>query len=206
MAEKNQNQYTMPPLTQAEVVDRFKQVCALGRFNKKKDDHDWLALFVEWIRTEPSQFANVGLFLKAKGVHPGSIQGRGGRTLWNQSRQSVRQTALGHAIEKTPELLERRFERELQVNMKAITVAEKMLKNLEELTDSPDAGIRHLTSKQDLKALAESLAILAKINLELSNNGVQKHQIESVNLHATIVQSIKERDARMGVQEPGGPG
>lgn len=200
MAEKHDNQYTSPPMTHAEVMAKASQV--LRRQGKGAIRHDRMALFAEWLRSEPSQFRTSKCWFNGKHpeVNPGSLQKWGGRTFWNKAREVVRAEALSKAISKTPDILERKFEQQLKINVEAEGLVSKLIRQLCVELESVDSKDRKFLEAR-VRTLVEAVQILNENTLKLANDGVERHEVKSVNLHASIMDAIKERDARLGVVE-----
>lgn len=205
MAEKHDNQYTAPPLTEEEAIAKFRAMAAYGdgKGHAGQGSVDWLGLFTEFIHSEPSAFANVGKFLKARKVHPGSIQKRGGRTFWNQARDAVRAKALQAAIVAAPEVVKERYRTILEATD---NLAKLVKRNSERMLEAGKPGEDGVVPPPNpfeasaIKTLAESSRILAEAVQKMFGEEKAPAQGGTVfNIHNAIVQSISERDKRLGV-------
>lgn len=167
--------------SQGEVKRKFDALIKDAR-KGNVGKHDWKALFAEWLICDDKTLA---AFCKRKGLHKGSIQKRGGRMFWHEAREAVRTKALRTAMDKAPEALVKKYEKQLRIVGKLEDVIERDADHL--LTSSLSDPRRH----DKLGKLADAVKTLADTNLRLQGDDVQKHEVRSVNIHAEIVDAIE---------------
>lgn len=223
MAEKHDNQYTMPPLTHDQAVARFRELLSVGSARKRyrrSDAHDWLGLFAEWVRTDVGQYPNVSHFLKAKGIHPNSLERKGGRQFWNNCRDSVRVKAMIKSVNAAPAEMAKKFDKQLRIVANLEDAIIESTRKMQQPPDEPEPPGPAATAsdlaqyKAELKAyrrelrahnadavktLTEAMHKLAETNLMFQNEGVMKARVETVNIHAVLVDSMRQRDQKYGV-------
>ena len=116
-----------------EVIEKAK--VWLVKKPKGPAGHDRPALFAEWLRTEPAEFPSSGPWAKSKNINPMTLQKWGGRGKWNQAREAVRMEAMRKAIAKTPDMLEKKFEKQFEI----VSILEDAIKGaLLKLVAEPD--------------------------------------------------------------------
>lgn len=219
----------MPPIYKGPKPTNGKEVREIAtRLLRRTGDgnptHDPLKMFSSWLATEPSDYRTCKEWMLK--VHPdinaSTLQSWGGRGFWNLCRDIVRSEAIGKAMDKTPDLLANKFERQLRIVAKLEDAVEKTAEKIMRIPEPPIEPGKDATKEQivqygaelrdyrrDLraydasavKALTEAIHKLAETNILLRNDGVQKHEVTTKNLHAVIVDKIKERDARFGIAD-----
>lgn len=206
MAQKHDNQYTAPPLTEAEVKAKAAKIFRIHA--KGPNGWDRMALFAEWIRTDPEKFKNTNQWVASiqdryPGLHPQSIQDWGGKLFWRQARQSVRAKALEKVIAKTPDLIEKKYEKQLRIVSKLEDALEHRIDSIrkDQQNEANPGSTVNPFELSAIETLIEGVEKLAKTNVLLSNDGIEKHDIRTVNLHASLVEAIKQRDSNLGVSE-----
>ncbi len=198
------------PETKAEYIARFRQITKSNVFTHQ-DGHDWPALFLEWIMSEPKDFPTISIFGKSKGIHPISWDKRGGRTFWNKARQAARMEGISKMLQKAPDKIAARMENLVRVQDKLERAIEKLadrvLRELDEeevATDDPKADKEARRSKTSFNArIMDSLKDiqngLADVNAKIGGNPQAGAGQVQINLYDTIVESLRERDAKNGV-------
>ena len=201
--KKGDNQYTAL-MTKEEALAKARQLFAPRL--KGPGTRDWMAMWLDWCFTEPCKYEHTNAWVndpetqgKYPGLHEQSIQEHGGKLFWKLCREAFRFNALAKVVERAPELLAKRLEEDLEAISQIRKTALRLNTELNKLLDGDDEK-KKLSLENRLATLGETLALLAKTNQDLANNGVQKHSIESFNLHADVVQALKDRDIRYGVQ------
>lgn len=173
---------------------------------------DWMALFLEWIKTDVTQYPNIRQFVRSKGVHPGSLQKRGGRMFWNQARESVRIEAMAKAMAKAPDAVAKRLENLGRVQDKLERAIEKVadrvlleLEEHEEATGDVKADRQERREKSAFNArLLETLKDvqggLTDIRLKLAGDTRAIAQpAQGVNLLSIVFNELNIRDKKHGV-------
>lgn len=205
------------PLTKREVIAKAKELFG-PRPRGPLPGHDKWGLFVEWVRTDKSQYPSARQWLKARHpeMHPMTIntaEGWGGFTFWNLARDAFHREAMRKLIEKTPNIIVKRFEKLLlrqdeleDVLGEIIQRIKRDLKEAENASDDPvkDRQVRRDTTAFNVR-LIESLKDvqngLADVANKLSGNpNAGTPQIsQPVNFYAVLMDSMRERDERHGV-------
>lgn len=160
----------------------------------------WKEYFVEFITSSLDQYPTMRHFCRTKQIHYGSLARRGGNTFWNQAREAVRTQALAKALEKAPDMLSKKYEKQLRIIDKAETLIEKQLDKL----NNPKAQfhpLQKLSLEEKIETLAKAIKTLAETNKSLRGDDVQKHEVKSINLHAQILEDIKLRDKQFNVPD-----
>ena len=219
LPKKTDNQYTMPPMTKEQAMKKFLEVLKTDHPNKGPGPtHNWPMIFGEWLIFE----GQINKFCALKSIHPGTIQTKGGRTIWLALRDAVRKKGLELMLEKMPNMLEKKFEKQFKVITKLEDVIEKSADRLLIEPEPPIEPGNIATDEQRkqykldlaeykraksehhaeaLKTLAEAVEKLVDSNLKLRNDGVQKIEAKSLNLHGTMMEAMKARDQQYGIKD-----
>lgn len=220
--QKYLNQYTSPPLTEDELIGRCRDLVAHGDGKGGGNDHDWLGLFTEWLHSEPSEHKNVGAFLVSKGIHKGTIQKRGGRTMWNHSRDIVRAQALIKSIENAPDKWAAKLDKEMEVSLIGISAVEKYFKRAMQDPEPPVKPGEGATPDQirvygeELKEYKRQMRLIPSDALKTLSDAFTNLATElsklreaakpgihvGVNMFPILSQAIKDRDAQFRVVDP----
>ena len=205
MAERFDNQYTTPAFTESEWIERFRKLlpCSTGRGARERKDLE--RLFIEFVRSSYSDYKGIKQFCVAKKMCYSLLQRRGGASFWNRARHYTHTHAMAVAFEKSPGIVEERFENESRV-------ANKILKLLEHATDrlartqqneieDPENATVSPYELDALKEMADSMKKITETNAIILHGGINKHELKSVNLHAYLIDAIKERDKQFGIEE-----
>lgn len=204
MARRYDNQHTTPPLTEAEWVERFQELVPLPHGGK--DQHDWMALFVKYIRSTQTECPSLRAYLDGNGISYAAIQTRGGATFWNRARKAIQQKALVKAMDKSVDIVSKKYEQEIRVTSKLVSLiersADRLIKAGEPLPDGTVPPINPFEASA-IKTLAESVRMLAETNMkllgDLKGDGTQVGV--QVNLHADMMAAVKKRNEELGVVE-----
>ena len=125
-------------------------------------------------------------------------------------------------LEKMPNMLEKKFEKQFKVITKLEDVIEKSADRLLIEPEPPIEPGNIATDEQRkqykldlaeykraksehhaeaLKTLAEAVEKLVDSNLKLRNAGVQKIESKSLNLHGSMMEAMKTRDQQYGIKD-----
>lgn len=219
------------PKTPNQYVAKFRQILHSdgGRYGgtrlRHKDSADWLALFVEWIHTDVEQYPSIKHFMLAKGRHPTSLQHRGSRMFWNQAREAVRVEAMKKAVEKAPDLIAKRYAKELKASTLLVDVVTKYAKRLLQDPEPPAPPPEGATDQQvkeyqdqlreyrkkmefvpadAINTLSEATAKLVEMNMKLLGDQLPLSQVpEGFNMFNLIVGELSQRNKEHGVIDAG---
>lgn len=224
---KGDNQNTTPPMTPARAMTRLrKELLRAPKKRVRQADYDWATLAVEWSHSSKSDFPNLASWCKTKGIHPGSLQKRGGRTLWYELRDSVHARAIEKIIERAPDKVAKQYESGLEFVDLLKTVGKKYAKRLLMDPEKPIKPGKDATAEQKkeyedafkeykrqlrqvpadaIKTLAEAADALNDTTQRLFGDTNAKNKGgPTVNLYQEFLGSIQDRDKQFGVvDEPG---
>ena len=187
----------MPAMTKEEAMKRFLEVLKTDQPNKGPGpEHNWPGVFKDWL----SYNGQIKKFCLSKDIHPGTLQRRGGRTLWIQLREAVRKEGLAHAIEKMPEVWSKKYELQARAVCEGTELVRKMFQNLDNIIQTGKKKDKEFIENK-LKTVAEALSLLNDTNIQLNNDGVQKIEAKSLNLHGTMMEAMKTRDQQYGIKD-----
>lgn len=202
-------------LTKREVIAKAKALFG-PKPKGPMQGHDKWALFAEWVRTEPSQYKSVRQWIKARHpeLHPITIsqgQGWGGFIFWSLSRQAFRHEAMARILERSPDLIAKRFESLHRVQgklEKAIEkIADRLLADLDEADELTGDVAKDRVVKREkssfnarlLDALKDVQNGLADVSSKIAGNPAAGTPMAKIDLYSIVVDSLKERDERHGV-------
>jgi hypothetical protein len=192
--------------TEQDWIDRFRQLPSAAHAGQNQ--HDWIKLFIEYIRSTQSEYRSVQHFCEAKGISYPAIQSRGGTALWNRARRSIQFRALTKAVDKSTNIVAQKYEKEIEVSYNLVEVIKRstrrLLKASEPLSDGSDPPPNPYEASA-IKTLAESIKLLAETNMklfgDLKSSGDGTAQIPVIDIHNMLVQVVAQRDKALGVEE-----
>lgn len=202
LAEKGQNQYTSPPLTETEAISRFREILNIERGGSNgTDSHDWMALFVEFIRSDIGDYKGIGNFLRSKKISGFAIQRKGGRTFWNAARNCIKAKAMLKAVEETPGIVAKRYKNLANASEKLTAIvnrmADRMIKAGEPLADGTFPPQNPFEASA-LKTLAESTKLLTEIVQKMTGDEKGDAPSVKVDLYQVVMNSLNDRDKNFG--------
>lgn len=194
---------SVPSFTEEQWVEKFKSLLPQGNMHDDKA-RDWVALFLEYIRSTPAEYKSLKSFMDAKKIAIPTLNGHSGGTFWNRARQSVQAKALAIALDKSPQLVAKKYEKQLRIVSKLEDAIEHMITKIRKDQEAQDLDpllpVNPFTASA-VDKLIDGVSKLVETNILLNNDGVQKHEVKSLNLHASLVEAIKQRDQQFGLGE-----
>ena len=204
MAERGDNQHTLPDFTKEEWIDKFLKL--LPKPNSGNDERkDWEALFMEFVTATYTEYKGVRQFCNAKSVSYATLQGRGGAAFWNRARHHIQVEALAVNLMRAPDIVANKLKREQTVSYKILEALNhainRILKAQAAEIDDPDDAVINPYEMASLKDMVESIKKITETNAVILNGGVNKMELKSINLHATLVEAMNMRDKQFGIEE-----
>lgn len=194
MAKQHDNRYTTPPFNEAEMVAKFKAL--LPDPTGGEEQKNWVKLFIGYIRSTTTEAPSLKAYLAKHGASYPAVQSRGTPMFWNRARRAVQGRALAKAMDKSVDIVAEKYEKQLRIVGKLEDAIEH---RVDAIRTDQKAGVTNPFEAALIEKLIDGITELTKTNVLLSNDGVQKHEVRAINLHASLVESIKQRDAEMGV-------
>lgn len=166
---------------------------------------------VAWLRSDPEKYANVGVWAKDNGIHPGSIQKWGGRMLWNKLREDVRSEAMHRAIVDSPDVIAKDIAEQYQAKSRLTRLVTRLADRLEEDLDSEpepsgdpkkDAMEKRNVSSFNtnmIQRLAEAIDKLADASCKMKGTAAQPGQPQ-VNTFQIVLNQLQQRDREHDVR------
>jgi hypothetical protein len=200
--KKHDNQHTTPPFTEKEWVERFQAL--VPQPNGGPDGHDWPTLFIGFIHSTATEYPSLKQYAKSKKVSYSALQTRGGAMFWNRARQSIQAAAIAKAVKEAPETMAVKYAKQLRIISKledAIEHRVDLLRNEQEASKKdPVANPPNPFETALMEKLIDGISELAKTNILLDNDGVEKHEHKVLNLHAMMVKAVEDRDKQHRVE------
>ena len=177
---------------------KFLQIVNRDGKNVRRNSHNWTKIFSEWIVSEGS----LQEFLKARKIHITTPQKLGGRIFWNDARQAVRRAAMAILIEKAPDVVAEKYSKNFKMVDDASDLVSMLIGQLKTELNSDKPKERKFLETR-LATLTEAIHLLNESTMRLKSDGIQQHKIttQSQSLHAVLVESMRERDAKFGLEE-----
>ena len=179
--------------------DLPEEVKAVLPFTKQRGPtkYDRAKLLADWL---PSDDLTIKHFCERHGIYPQLINRWGGARLWNDARVAFRARVLSRALNAAENSMEKKYETHLKAISKGIRLVERQFERMLE-NDIPVSKPFQKSIEEKLEILSKAMRNLSETDKSLRGLDIQKHEIQSINVHAQVVQSIKDRDEKYGLPE-----
>ena len=192
------NRNASDPITPEQAIDKAKLILRGG--GKGPTRHDRMALFLEYMQSDPAEFPTHNNWRKAKHPEVNKVTfsaNYGGALWWNKAREAFRAAAMAKALDKNNNRLANQFS-------DMIRVKDKVVKNLEKILDLMDQDLQEVITEQNPKEARKEMRGRSAFNAELLSRlteasniltDIQKkidgtHQPGALNLNVGIYDAV----------------
>lgn len=201
--DKGRRGYPAKQFTEADWIKKFQQLPSAPHAGQNQ--HDWIELFIEYIRSTQSEYRSMQHFCEVKGIAYAAIQTRAGTAFWNRARKSIQLSALAKAMDKSPAIVAKKYEKGIRIVSKLEDAVERsvdrLLKASAPLPDGSEPPPNPYEAAA-IKTLAESTKLLAETNMKLFGDiKEQDPNTPKIEIHQMLIQAVAQRDKALGVDE-----